>query len=303
MKKMSDLGRSLKIVLKTTKSKALSRFVPLRHIANEVRVVMLFAINYFNQGVPGFSLYRKLNLPNWYHDFSIVGIKTRTFREGGYDLSQKIKEPILFNYIENASGIVKARNGEKKTPSSLVDLFCADAYYSIYALHNDLVELAVGVDSEEGSGEGFVRGGVLDQADTISKICTLQGKLSLNKSDVMEYRGVFDICLCIGGLYHISDPLSLLRRISAQTRHVLVIQTIIPSHVNEETPFFVTPAPHWTWGSRFNKKYLIDALTGMGWTISAVDVKPMLVNSNEWDKLSLSLLCVKNPDKTVTEFP
>lgn len=287
----------LKLIALTMKLKVRKCFVLLYRVVDEISVLILFVLSRFSKGGECFSRFRKLNLPIWYHDFSIVGVKTRRFRDGGYDLSQEDKAPILFDYIDRAGKIVRGINTEKDAPISLVDLFCADAYYSLYALHHGLIDSAVGVDSEEGSGEGFIRGGVLDQAATIAKICATDEKLVLNKSDVMTYEGVFDICLCIGGLYHIADPTGLLRRVTAQTRHVLVIQTVIPSIVGEGVPFFVTPAPHWTWGSRFNRKYLTEALEGMGWTISAVDVSPLRANIHAWDNLSLSLLCVKNSAK------
>lgn len=266
----------------------------LHRIYDEVKIVVIYSFgrvsdrNRFN-----FQVYRKLNLPLWYHNFIAMGIKTKTYRDISCEISQQDKEPILFKMIEKGSEIARTRK-LKNSPLTLVDLFCADAYFSIYALHRALVDFAVGIDIEEGSGEGFIRGGVLDHADTIRKICKLEKQLELRKCDVNVYEGIYDICLCIGGLYHIEDPLGLLKRITDQTSHVLVIQTVIPANISENNPFFVSPAPHWTWGSRFNKKYLIDSLTTMGWTVNEEDVRPLRANIHEWDKLSLSLLCTKN---------
>lgn len=286
---------ALKKIVLYSKSWLLEAIEIARKVIDEVSVAISFLIVRTTRSARiDFRNYRKLNLPNWYHDFSAVGIRTRRFRDGAYDLSQEDKEPVVIDYLEQAARIVNERKSPQDGPSSLVDLFCADAYYSIFALHRGLFQSAVGVDFEEKSGEGFVRGGVLDQAETIAALCGLQHRLVLNNSDVMDYTGTFDLCLCVGGLYHIADPAGLLKRITSQTRHALVIQTVIPSNVGEDAPFFVTPAPNWTWGCRFNKKYLLNVLEELGWLVSKVDVRPLRANIHEWDKLSLSLLCVKS---------
>lgn len=289
--------QTLRKMASSAKAQLLRCLRGMRRVVDEISIAIKYSLDRGAQrSKRGYRLYRKLNLPDWYHDFSVIGITTRRFRDGGYDLSQQDKEPILFDFIKKASQIVKARgNGVETSPAILVDLFCADAYYSIFALHRNLFHSAVGVDFEEGSGEGFIRGGVLEQAETISNLCGLQDRLALRNCDVMNYEGNFDVCLCIGGLYHIADPLGLLRRVTAKTSCALVIQTVIPSNVSEDVPFFVTPAPHWTWGCRFNKKYLVESLEGLGWTVSALDVRPMRANIHLWDALSLSLLCVKGP--------
>lgn len=286
----------LKFILNTFRF-IVSKIIGLLNLMiDEIKVLYSYIAQRLSGEYKDFWIYRKLNLPNWYHDFSDLGIKTARFRNGGYDLSQEDKQPILFKFIERASEIVKLRRAglvNHKDYISCVDLFCADAFYSIFAIQRGFVDSVMGVDYEEGSGEGFIRGGVLDQADTIAKLCDVNLQLNLTKGNVMEYTGEFDICLCIGGLYHISDPLALLQRITAQTRHALVIQTVIPSNVNEDEPFFVAPAPHWTWGSRFNRLYLVGAIEKMGWEVVAWDLKPLRANNNEWDKLSLSLVCSK----------
>jgi SAM-dependent methyltransferase len=284
---------SKKVSLKL--SSIAKRMVSLVYSAwDEISIALTFPFKKNLNGTAlNYSTYRKLLLPSWYHDFSTIGIPTSFFRAGGYNLSQEDKEPILFPLIDQACQLVKAKTTSAHSTINLIDLFCADAYYSIYALHNNLVQSAVGVDYEESSGEGFLRGGVLNQAEMISTLCGVRDRLVLKNGNVMTYEGKFDICLCFGGLYHIESPEELLARISDQTRHALVIQTVIPSNVDESEPFFISPAPNWTWGCRFNQKYLIQVLEKLGWEIVKTDLRPLRYNEHDWDKLSLSVLCIK----------
>lgn len=251
----------------------------------------------------GFRRSRLLNLHNWYHNFSAMGFETKVFRRGEYGLSQEDKEPTIFGFLKRAQTFIQseASDGWHADGVSLVDLFCADAYYSIYALQKGVCTSAVGVDLESGSAEGLIRNSVLEQAHFMADLCQLGDRLTLVNGDVMAYEGEFDICLCLGGLYHIADPLGLLRRITGQTRSVLIIQAVIPAGISEEEAFFVTPAPNWSWGCRFNKKFLTDALIEMGWVIEDSAVVPLRANEDKWDRLSLSLLCIRKDAECVRE--
>lgn len=254
----------------------------------------IIALTYFVKPHPkavNWYMHRKLLHPSWYHDFSPVGIPTSIFPGNEYRLSQEDKQNTIMTMLQLASNeFGKNQAGELPT---MVDLFCADAYYSICALQNALVSSATGYDLEQQAGEGAIRMGVLEQAATIRSLTGLEERLHLFNEDVMTYEGVYDICLCAGGLYHISDPAALIERISRQTRSMLLIQTVIPSHIGDVEPFFVTPAPHWTWGSRFNRKWLEEILTKSGWSVIADEIRTMRANEHDWDKLSITLLCTR----------
>ena len=81
-----------------------------------------------------------------------------------------------------------------------------------------------------------------------------------------------------------------------QTKNVLIIQTVIPDNIGESEPYFIEPAPHWNWGSRFNRKWLEGKLIENGWSIISSNIHRMNANVHDWDKLSFSALCVKNLD-------
>lgn len=259
------------------------------------QVELFSALSYFISPHPmatSWSMHRKLCDPSWYHDFSSVGIKTRLFLGQEYKFSQEDKQMVIFGMLERAKDEFVISRGERGLPS-LVDLFCADAFYSIYALKMNLADHSVGVDLEQQAGEGSIRMGVLQQAAMIRSLTGLDQRLDLVCGDVMAYEGEYDVCLCAGGLYHINDPATLIAKITKQTRKLLLIQTIIPSNVSESEPFFVTPAPHWSWGSRFNRNWLEGVLAENDWTIIDADVSPLRANTHDWDRLSLSLLCIK----------
>lgn len=252
------------------------------------------AISYFFQPHPraeNWSMHRKLLHPSWYHDFSTVGIQTSIFPGGEYRLSQEDKQNEIMDMLQSAANEY-AKQGSGKLPT-MIDLFCADAYYSIRALKMGHISFATGYDLEQQAGEGKIRMGVLEQAKTIRKLVGLEERLHLVNEDVMNYEGEYDICLCAGGLYHISDPAALIERISSQTRNLLVIQTVLPLHISDLEPFFVAPAPHWTWGSRFNRKWLEVVLAKNGWVILDHKSRTMRANEHDWDKVSITLLCIK----------
>lgn len=255
----------------------------------------LVAILYFFNPHPmakSWSVHRRLLHPSWYHDFVKVGIRTRTFPGKEYRLSQEDKQNEILNMLQYAANeFGYKKSGELPT---MVDLFCADAYYSICALHMGLISTATGYDLEQQAGEGKIRMGVLEQASTISELIGVEDRLRLVNEDVMSYEGEYDICLCAGGLYHISDPAALIERISSQTRNVLLVQTVIPANISEQESFFVTPAPHWSWGSRFNRKWLEAILVKNGWEIVRDKTNTMRANEHDWDKISITLLCVKS---------
>jgi hypothetical protein len=281
-------------------------FIPLPRIISVLKrfwVEAHTALSYFVSPHPmatTWKMHRKLCNPSWYHDFSPVGVETRLFPGSEYQLSQEDKQEILFELLKRAKDEFMCSH--QRLPS-LVDLFCADAFYSIYALKTNLVAHSVGIDLEQQAGEGSIRMGVLQQAATIRALLGLEGRLDLISGDVMAYEGEYDVCLCAGGLYHISDPAALIARITLQTRALLLIQTVIPSHISESEPFFVAPAPHWTWGSRFNRNWLEKILAENGWTILVEDTRPMRANTHNWDQLSLSVLCTKRDGKPVaTQF-
>ena len=74
----------------------------------------------------------------------------------------------------------------------------------------------------------------------------------------------YDIILCAGGLYHISDPVKLLKKCYKITKQFLILQTVITQETNSPD-YFVTPAPGWQHGCRFSDSGLKNRLEEIGW--------------------------------------
>lgn len=244
------------------------------------------------QGKPlSLSAYVMLRTPNWYHDFDVLGVKTRQFVFDGYDTSQEDKQQIIFSLLDKAIGYCQ---GMRKADGQLrlVELFCADCFYSIYALKKG-VDSAVGIDLAEECGEGAIRSVVLDQALLIAGLLGQEDKLTVVRQDVREFQDEYDLCICAGGLYHLEDPAQLIRHISARISRALVIQTVVSLEKGSGEAYFESPAPGWTWGCRFNDIYLINLLKENGWDVRAVEKNELRANLKASDRGSLNILCTR----------
>ena len=243
-----------------------------------------------NKRLP-FKTFLKLRTANWYHDFSILGVKTQQFDFNGYDTSQQDKQYILFKMLDQAISFCQSKPLDQGQ-IRLVELFCADCFYSIYALQNG-VDSATGIDLADDSGEGSIRSTVLDQASLISGLLGKRDKLTLVRQDVREFQDEYDLCICAGGLYHLENPEQLIRHISKKIRGSLVIQTVVSLAVGSEKEYFESPAPGWTWGCRFNDTYLINLLKSNGWNIQSIERNELRANRQLCDRGSLNIFCTR----------
>lgn len=231
-----------------------------------------------------FYLYFK---PNWYHDFSVLGLKTYQHQSVGYKLHQEIKQKVIFDYINKAIKLCKINN---PSPISAVELFCADGYFLNYSVING-VDQAVGIDLEEESGESEQRRSVLDQARLATKLLGNTERINFYKQDVFLLDKNFDIGICVGGLYHITEPKKLLELLSNKINKYLVVQSVV-SLADEDENYFESPAPGWAWGCRFSHKYLLKMLEQTGWVVLEKFRNELLNNTSSSDKGSSYCLCV-----------
>ncbi len=220
---------------------------------------------------------------NWYHDFSLLGVKTNQFDDPSYRLSQLQKEKIILRWIDDY-----VKNQNRKNSMRGVEFFCADAYYSFHALKAGVGKM-IAIDLAEESGEK--RFGILDQAKIISKILGISEKrLDIRKFDVMRFEENCDFAFVIGGLYHIEDPLKLLSYLKSSISQYIFIQTIV-SFENESPDYFESPAPGWNWGSRFSATWLINNIEILGFEIIESNLETAEYNFAQRDRGSLFLVC------------
>ncbi len=142
----------------------------------------------------------------------------------------------------------------------------------------------------------------LAKARLMTKLLRNQERASFLAQEVFELTGTYDFGICSGGLYHLPDPEDLLRSLKDKINTSLVIQTVY-SLANEADDYFESPAPHWTWGSRFSYGYLLTMVENAGWRVVRSATNELAGNDRPEDRGSAYLLCrpAKGTDGTVAD--
>lgn len=208
------------------------------------------------------------DLRPWYHDFKLLGIKTNFPPQKKYLFwgpkirqtrtqmdQQQRKESVISKYIEAVLEDI-----QNKPDFSILDLFCADGYYGFYTQSHSPGSKLVGVDISEDD---------IKRCNTISSYLNL-GQASFINDDVshfVENCDSFDLVLCIGGLYHISDPKTLIQSLRKITKQYLIVQSAIT--IEHDDPYYYeTPNPWFgTWGTLFTNSQLLGWLKEAGFKI------------------------------------
>lgn len=187
-------------------------------------------------------------MPTMYHDFSSLGLDA-PYSEY-YAKNQRVKEPVLRDYMQKAlAACPNARFAE---------LFCADGYYAILARFLGAAE-CYGFDLD--SGHIRLAKWAADELGV--------DNVHFRNSDVMEAADVggLDVVACLGGLYHMEDPLSCLKASAAMSRRFLVIQTVV-SLVSDDPDYLVshpvTSSGYGSISSRFSRAWLDAAVDSLG---------------------------------------
>ncbi len=219
---------------------------------------------------------KKLLAEPWYHNFGVLGV--RTVQEPGiWRANQIAKQKPLFSYISRAIEICH----ERGTGSEGVELFCADGFYGNYAVQAGADHIH-GVDLDDKN---------LAKARLMSKLLDTAGKARFDHMDVYKIEQSYDWGICAGGLYHIADPAGLLKMLTHRIKGPLVIQTVY-SLANDSPDYFETPAPGWTWGSRFSHAYLTRMIEDAGWKILESTTNELKGNKRPEDRGSAYYLCM-----------
>jgi len=208
--------------------------------------------------------------------FGISNQQIENFR-----VNQLCKEPILLGYISLAIG--KSRKNYSDTPS-FAELFCADGYYTMLA--NFLgASPAVGIDNNrDGWSDGMLE---------VARRLGLDGVRFEHRdvADVCEVNA-YDIVANIGGLYHVTNPVDILRRSYALARRYLIVQTVV-SMQNNDGDYFVTPAPGWQHGSRFSPQSFANMVQSQGYRVLDVQFNQLEGNARIEDRGSVYMLIEK----------
>jgi protein-L-isoaspartate O-methyltransferase len=192
-------------------------------------------------------------------------------------LNQPVKERHLMALVARALSALGPR------PDCL-ELFSADGYYScrIKALSPQARITGVELDPEQ-----------IRRAETIARRLGF-GEVSFRREDVwtfLERSGpAYDLVLCAGGLYHLSDPVGLLQAVKRVAGGYLVVQSVVTLET-EDGDYFVQPAKGWQHGCRFTHAWLRARLEELGWHLLDEARAELPGNRRPHDRGSSFFLC------------
>lgn len=193
------------------------------------------------------------DLPPLYHSYALFGVENKQI-PGMYEKNQLSKQPIILAYIQLA--IAKCRH-TISDPVSFVELFCADGFFAMAAMH-------LGATSSYG-----VDNGQHGHSTRMMDIATRLGiRVGFRKMDVanIDQLDPVDIVANVGGLYHLSQPDGILNKSYQLAKRFLIVQSVVSLTTNDPG-YFETPAPGWTWGSRYSRSSFERLLASKGWKI------------------------------------
>lgn len=188
-----------------------------------------------------------------YHSYRFFGVDNPQIIN--FAANQRCKEAIILSYILN--GIAKTRTSMNE-PVSFAELFCADGYFTMLAARLGATA-ATGIDSN--------RDGHSAPAPIIA------GRLGLDNvrfelrdvNSIAEIDG-YDVVANIGGLYHVSNPIEILRKSYDLAKHYLIVQSVV-SLVSNRDDYFVSPAPGLQHGCRFSPQSFTKMVESQGYRI------------------------------------
>src|SRR5579871_5500291 len=215
-----------------------------------------------------------------YHSYRLFGVDNRQRPE--YAVNQRVKEPIILGYIALALG--KSRRSVDDAVS-FAELFCADGYYAMLAAWLG-ASPAVGIDNDR---DGFNK-----PATEIARRLGLRVEFQRRDVNDLNESDAYDVVANVGGLYHVPNPVEILRKSWALARRYLIVQSVV-SLANESPDYFEAPAPGWTHGSRFSADFLFGAVHAEGYRV--IDSCRNVLEGNErpGDRGSVYMLIEKRP--------
>lgn len=153
----------------------------------------------------------------WFYPFKLPSGATTPSYDGGWlDGIHHTRSTMLDTAL-------RARFGSDFTRYNAVDLACHQGWFSVQLAQLGFHDvLAVDARSEHVADAALIR-------DTLAL-----NTMRLQQSDVhvldTKAMGPFDVCLCLGLIYHLENPVGALRVARALTRHMCVVETqVVPN--------------------------------------------------------------------------
>jgi len=206
----------------------------------------------------------------FYHDFRRLGLRNSQL-PGIFEPNQRAKEPVITAYLLLAMARLRSRGTERVT---FCELFCADAYYTMFAR-------VFGADAATGFDDN--RGGHLECARQVRALLDLDVELVCSDVHAIPEARRFSIVANIGGLYHVEDPADVLARSARMATDFLVVQSVV-SLARAEDDYFERPAPGWTWGNRYSRQSFDVLVRSLGRRVVEHDFNELAGNDRLEDR-------------------
>ncbi|MEK6272877.1 MAG: methyltransferase domain-containing protein [Actinomycetota bacterium] len=152
------------------------------------------------------------SFPYWHYEFDLAGHRTpiwgRPHRNRHEQRASYIFDPLLRLFGGSLSG------------KRVLDLGCNAGYWSLRAVQSGC-DFVLGIDGRQMH---------IDQADFVFRVKGIdRGRYEFVRGDVyatdLSAKGPFEIVLCLGLLYHVSDPATLIEKIGELNTELLLIDT------------------------------------------------------------------------------
>ena len=154
----------------------------------------------------------------WFYEFDL-GAHGRTVSELPPDVL-----PIHQTRLEMVSSVVDRHFGDRLQKIRCVDVGCHEGFYSV-AMARKGVQQVRGIDVRE---TNLVKARFVAEVLGLRNVAYEQGNCEeLN----VEALGQYELCLCLGLLYHLENPMLCLRNISRITGELCVIETQVVDEV------------------------------------------------------------------------
>lgn len=224
-----------------------------------------------------------------YHTYKWFGVSNEQ-PPGIFEKNQKAKQAVIGGYMLQA--IAKCRTS-LDTEVSFAELFCADGYYAMLARHFG-ADHSVGIDNN--------RDGHFERAEQIAQKLGID-RCRFIQADVndADQLGQYDIVANVGGLYHVSNPEEILQKSYDMARKFLIVQNVV-SLASSKKSYFETPAPGWTWGSRYNPRSFHRMVVSKGWNIVSHHFNQLEGNDRPEDRGSVYYLISKERPTGLDSF-
>jgi hypothetical protein len=211
----------------------------------------------------------------WWHDFSPLGLTTdfskypsvgerwvnlirRLLGKGpltseGSHHNQMVRDPDILPALDKAFALHREKFSE---PTSFLDTFSNDGFYGFWVADKYGTPRVICVElMAEYVARGRLMAEVLHKPE-VQFIC--QDVHDMDASTV-------DIALCMGGLYHVTDPDAVVAKIRVKAKYL--VAHACTSMKSDHPAYFVTPAPTLHHGCRFSHAYFLAMLARAGWNV------------------------------------